>query len=305
MNKQSLSLFYICIIANTFLLSCVQKDTNNIVASDAKLELISDQFSFTEGPAVDDEGNIYFTDQPNNNIWKYSIDGELTLFHQNCGRANGLYFDKNGQLLSCSDMHNELWSIDTKNGNNKVLVADFEGRKLNGPNDLWVTSQNEIYFTDPLYVRPYWERDTTSELNGEHVYFINKHGELLPVANDLVKPNGIIGTPDNKYLYVADIGDNKTYRYDILSNGELTNKILFAPMGSDGMTIDSNGNIYLTGEGVTVYNNKGEQIARIAVPEKWTANVCIGGKRMNTLFITASKSLYAIQLNTQGAMSNN
>ncbi len=299
MNKKTFSL--LCVIIAVVLTSCMNANKNSIIATDARLKLISDQFSFTEGPAADTKGNIYFTDQPNNKIWKYSIDGALTLFHQDCGRANGLYFDKNGMLLSCSDMHNELWSIDTQTGENKVLITNFDGSKLNGPNDLWITPQNEIYFTDPLYVRPYWERDTISEQPGEYVYFFNKNEELVPVASDLVKPNGIIGTPDGKNLYIADIGDNKTYRYDILNNGELANKTLFAPMGSDGMTIDSDGNIYLTGEGVTVYNKEGEQVAHIAVPEAWTANVCIGGENMNTLFITASKSLYSIELNVQAA----
>ena len=112
--------------------------------------------------------------------------------------------------------------------------------------------------------------------------------------------NGIVGTPDGKRLYVADIQANKTYVYNIESDGSLSGKKLFAPLGSDGMTIDSLGNIYLTGKGVTIFTPRGEQIGHIDVPEPWTANVCFGGKDMKTLFITASKSLYGIEMNVQG-----
>ena len=137
-----------------------------------------------------------------------------------------------------------------------------EAKKLNGPNDVWVRPKGGMYFTDPLYVRPYWEgiRGNELEQDGEHVYFLSEDGaEFFRVAEDLVKPNGIIGTPDGKYLYVADIGDSKTYRYEIREDGYLINKELFCEMGSDGMTIDNRGNVYLTGDGVTVFSSKGEK----------------------------------------------
>ena len=258
-------------------------------------------FKFTEGPAVDAKGNVFFTDQPNNKIHKWSTDGKLSVFHESPGRANGLYFDKKGNLIACADLNNELWSIDMK-GRVKVLVKGYKGKKLNGPNDLWIRKNGGIYFTDPFYRRPYWNRGPM-EQDGKHVYYLKPDGKtLIRVTHDLVTPNGIIGTPDNRLLYVADLGDKKTYVYNINEDGTLSNKKLFCKMGSDGMTIDNEGNIYLTGRGVTVFNPAGEKIEHIDVPAGWTANVCFGGKERHTLFITAQKSLYAIQMRVKGVL---
>ena len=123
------------------------------------------------------------------------------------------------------------------------------------------------------------------------------------MVDDLKQPNGVIGTPDGKTLYVADIGAKKTYAYDIRPDGTLANKQLFCELGSDGMTIDNEGNVYLTGKGVTVFDKTGQQIEHIDVPEGWTANVCFGGADRQTLFITASKGLYAIRTRTHGVGS--
>ena len=279
------------------------QESNRIIAPGASVEKLAENFSFTEGPAVDKAGNVYFTDQPNNRIWKWSAaDEQLSVFLEETGRANGTYFDQSGHLLSCSDMDNELWQIDMQ-GNHIVLVADFEGKKLNGPNDLWVHPATDgIYFTDPLYKRNYWTRNPEMQQDGEHVYYLSPDRKSLTrVATDLEKPNGIIGTPDGKLLYVADIQARKTYVYEIQPDGTLANKKLFTSMGSDGMTIDNEGNIYLTGKGVTVFNPQGEQITHIPVEAGWTANVCFGGQDMKTLFITASQFLYRIQMQVKGA----
>jgi len=120
------------------------------------------------------------------------------------------------------------------------------------------------------------------------------------VVTDFEKPNGIIGTPNGKYLYIADIKGNKTWRYFINSDGTLSGKKLFAELGSDGMTIDRKGNIYLTGKGVTIFNHSGVMIENIPIPEGWTANVCFGGKDRHLLFITASKSVYGINMKVKG-----
>ena len=249
---------------------------------------------------MDAQGSVYFTDQPNNKILKWSVDGQLTVFCDHCGRANGLYFDRKGNLISCSDQDNELWSID-QNGNYSILVKDFNGKKLNGPNDTWVHPSGGIYFTDPLYARPYWKRTPDMQQDGQHVYYLSPGSKsLVRVINDLEQPNGIIGTPDGKTLYVADIKAGKTYKYKIQPDGSLSGKTLFAPMGSDGMTIDKKGNIYLTGKGVTVFNPKGDKIDHIPVNAGWTANVCFGGKDMKMLFITASESFYGLKMKVAG-----
>lgn len=277
----------------------LEEKNHNLIAKGAVLTKLSDQYSFTEGPAVDKKGNIYFTDQPNNRIMKWSVNGELSVFMENAGRANGLYFDNEGNLLACADEKNEIWKID-QNKNTTVLVNNFEGKRLNGPNDLWIDPKGGIYFTDPFYKRDYWTH-TSKEIEKECVYYLSPDkSKITNVDNDLIKPNGIIGTSDGKTLFVADIAANKTYFYTINSDGSLDKKTLFTESGSDGMTRDESGNIYLTGKGVTVFNPKGEKIAHIDVPEPWTANVCFGGKKRKTLFITASKSVYTIEMNLQG-----
>jgi len=263
------------------------------------LKLISAQFEFTEGASVDKEGNVFFTDQPNDKIWKYDINGKLSLFMDKSGRANGTYFDKKGNLIVCADENNQIWSID-QNKKVKVLFSDYEGKKVNGPNDIWLDAKGGIYFTDPYYQRDYWTRKT-SEMDGEKVYYLpkNKKNAML-VADGLVRPNGIVGTPDGKFLYVADRVADVTYKYQINKNGTLSNRQLILKQGSDGMTLDSNGNIYITGKGVDIYKPNGEKIGHINVPENWCGNICFGGKNKNVLFITASKSLYTIKTNAKG-----
>ncbi|MDR0537204.1 MAG: SMP-30/gluconolactonase/LRE family protein [Tannerellaceae bacterium] len=270
-----------------------------LIAKGAKVEKLADGFAFTEGPAADRYGNVFFTDQPNDRIWKWSIKGELSLFAEKQGRANGLYFDKKGRLLSCSDLDNEIWSIGM-DGQHDVLISGYDGKPFNGPNDLWQHPNGGIYFTDPLYVRNYWTRNPEMQLTGQHLYFLAPDGKLSRMDTAYTQPNGIVGTPDGKKLYVADIGARKTFVYTIQPDGSLADRKLFTEMGSDGMTIDSEGNIYLTGRGVTVFNPAGEQIEHIDVDARWTANVCFGGKDRKTLFITASEYLYALRMNVKG-----
>jgi gluconolactonase len=273
-----------------------------IIAPGAKVEKLAGGFQFTEGPAADAQGNVLFTDQPNDRILKWSVDGKLTTFLQPCGRSNGLCFDAGGNLWACADEKNELWCIDPA-GKIQVVVKDYQGKLLNGPNDLWVRPDGGIYFTDPFYKRNYWKRSPMEQQRQCVYYLAPDHKALSRVADDLKQPNGIIGTPDGKTLYVADIAARKTYAYDVRPDGALAGKRLFCNLGSDGMTIDREGNVYLTGRGVTVFDRTGKQIEQIAVDEPWTANVCFGGKDGRTLFITASKGLYGLRMRVQGAGS--
>ena len=274
---------------------------SKIIAPDATLQKLAGDFVFTEGPACDRQGNVFFTDQPNDRIHKWSIDGKLSTFMQPCGRANGLSFDHKGYLWACADEKNELWRIDPA-GKTTVVVKDYKGKLLNGPNDVWIRPGGGLYFTDPYYKRDYWKRGPKAM--DECVYYLAPDSKALTrVIEDLKQPNGIIGTPDGKLLYVADIGAGKTYRYNIQPDGALKEKTLFCEMGSDGMTVDSGGNIYLTGKGVTVFDSSGNQIEHIEVPENWTANVCFGGKDKRTLFITATKGLYGLHMRVSGVDS--
>ena len=295
----TLKLNVLSVLLIVLAISCKTRMPADIIAEGAELELVSDGYKFTEGPASDAQGNVYFTDQPNDRILKWSTSGETTTWLQPCGRSNGLCFDADGMLWACADEKNEMWMIDQKK-NISVVVAHYGGRRLNGPNDVWITPDGGAYFSDPFYKRPYWDHDST-EQDCQGVYFLaSPEAELKQVVNDLVQPNGIIGTPDSNTLYVTDIRDKKTYSYDIQGDGTLGDKKLFCAMGSDGMTLDDQGNVYVTGKGVTVFDKTGQKIKHIEVPEDWTANVCFGGPDMNYLFITAKKGLYRIKMNVKG-----
>ncbi|TDT47513.1 gluconolactonase [Maribacter spongiicola] len=281
------------------IVSC-KSQQKTLVTDGSELVQVANNFSFTEGPASDKNGNVYFTDQPNNKILKWNqADNSINTFMESSGRANGLYFDNDQNLLAAADDKNELWRIH-ENGKIDTLITDFEGKKLNGPNDIWVDKKGGIYFTDPYYQRDYWTRKE-ADIKEKNVYYISPDLKNISiVAKGLAQPNGIIGTPNGKKLYVADIGDKKTYSYSIQENGTLSDRTLFTDMGSDGMTIDNLGNIYLTGEGVTIFNSKGEQLKNIPINENWTANVTFGGKNQDVLFITAMGSVYTLQMNVHG-----
>ena len=247
-------------------------------------------------------GNVFFTDQPNDRILKWSVEGKLSTFLQPCGRSNGLCFDQQDNLWACADEENQLWCID-RSGKATVVVKNYQGKLLNGPNDVWIRPDGGLYLTDPFYKRSYWKRGPTQQ-DREAVYFLSPdHRRLIRAVDDMKQPNGIIGTPDGKMLYVSDIGAGRTYSYGIGLDGTLANKTLFCKLGSDGMTIDDRGNVYLTGKGVTVFDKSGQQIEHIAIEEPWTGNVCFGGKDRRTLFITASKGLYAVRMQVQGVGS--
>ena len=274
-----------------------------ITAPGAHLEKIAEGFEFTEGPSCDAHGDIYFTDQPNDRILKWhAVDGTITTFKQGCGRANGTCFDAHGNLWTCSDEHNALWRI-APDGTAAVVIADYQGKRLCGPNDVWLRPDGGLYLTDPFYVRSYWAHGH-KEQDTEGVYFLPPGGKaLVRVIGDFVQPNGLIGTPDGKTLYVADIGASKTYSYTVNPDGSLTNKHLFCQLGSDGMTLDSEGNVYLTGHGVTVFDHTGAQILHLPISEDWTGNICFGGTDRHTLFITASRSVYTLKMRVHGVGS--
>jgi gluconolactonase len=273
-----------------------------ILAEDATVERLAGEFAFTEGPASDAQGNVYFTDQPNDRILKWSVSGELTSFMQPSGRANGLCIDENGSIWACADEKNQLWRI-APNGTHTVVLDAHQGKLLNGPNDLWIAHDGGVYFTDPFYQRDYWKRGP-KEQECEGVYYLDPGATQSDrVVNDLEQPNGLIGTPDGKILYVSDIRAGKTWKYTVAEGGGLTGKTLFCELGSDGMTIDDAGNVYLTGKGVTVFDPQGTPVQHIEVPEPWTANVCFGGADRQWLFITAGKGLYRIRTAVSGVGS--
>jgi len=274
---------------------CSAQETR-LVAPGAEVKKLAGDFQFTEGPAANANGDVYFSDIPNNRILKWSVQERgLSTFREDSGGANGLYFDKDGTLLVCEGAGRRLVSV-TPTGGVAVLAATYDGKKFNSLNDLWIDPKGGVYFTDPRY----GNRDGM-EQDGEHVYYLTPdRKKVICVIEDMVRPNGVIGTPNGRRLYVADHGAGKTYSYAVNRDGTLSDKQLFAEQGSDGMTMDNRGNIYLTGKTVTVYSRNGQKLADIEVPEG-PANVTFGGPNNRTLFITARTSLYSIDMQVRGA----
>lgn len=276
-----------------------------------KLDTIQKGFGFTEGPAVDKWGNVFFTDQPNDKIYKWAANtGRITTFLTGTGRSNGMYFNKQGYLIACADMHGELWKI-APNGRHRVLVDNYGGKLLNGPNDVWINPVNGgMYITDPMFPRPYWDDDDPRKIGNPgwppvyseqgpgiagHVYY------LAPGSHKLIRvttmagwspensfPNGVVGTPDGKKLYVNKwAGDNMggTWVFDINRDGTLSNMRKFVDMGGDGMSMDERGNIYISnGLGVTAFNKYGNKVFN--VPMDGATNNVFAGPSEKTLFIT-------------------
>lgn len=271
----------------------------DVVAPGATLQKLAGGFAFTEGATCDRDGNVFFVDQPNNRILEWSVDGKLSTFLQPSGHANGMEFDARGNLIACADEHNQLWSI-APDKTVTVLVTNFQGKYLNGPNDVWIAPNGGLYLTDPFYLRAWWDHTKPALPNQEVFYLSPDRKSLTRVTDDLTKPNGITGAPDGRTLFVGDLGSGKTWRYDIQPGGALAHKTLFCRHGSDGMTIDNLGDLYLCGLGVTIFDRAGRRIGHIAVPENWTGNLCFGGKDHKTLFIAASHSLYSIRMAVRG-----
>jgi gluconolactonase len=212
-------------------------------------------------------------------------------------------FDSKGNLWTCADDKGELWMI-TPEKKVEIISTSFDGHRYNGPNDVWIAPNGGLYFSDPFFVRNYWEHKTMTQ-DKQCVYYLKPdHKTVVRIVDDLLQPNGVIGTADGKTLYIADMQGRKTFSYAINPDGSLSDKKVFCEMGSDGLTIDSEGNLYLVGRGVTVFDKTGKKIGNIPVPEGWTANVSFGGKDFKSLYITASKGLYRIRMKVKGVISS-
>ncbi|GHT45048.1 gluconolactonase [Planctomycetales bacterium] len=291
--RQPIFLLLFCLGLCPQPLSLLAEDS--LIAADAAVEKVAGGFGFTEGPAADSEGNLYFVDDPRSKIFSWNVaEKKLSVFVEHSAHANGMFFDKNGGLIVCEGETGSVVSYD-KNAKRTVIADKINGKRFNKPNDLWLAPDGGIYFTDPVYGREF-----KVVQDGEHVYYIAPdRGKVIKVADDLKKPNGIIGTPDGKLLYVTDQVAGKVWRYRIQGDGTLREKMLFADKGVDGSTIDDRGNIYITADKIYVFNSDGKEIQTISVPET-PANVCFGGKDRKTLFITASTSVYSLRMTVGG-----
>ena len=266
----------------------------SVVAPGAKLTKVGDDYQFTEGPAAEAQGNVYFSDIPDSRTYKWSPDGKITLFRKDTGNANGLAFDTAGNLFACEGGRGRVVSIDPQR--RVTVVADqYRGKPFNQPNDLWIDPKGGVYFSDPIYGRAEQMQD------GEHLYYVSPNRKnVVRVIDDMVRPNGLIGTPDAKQLYVSDHGAKRIYLYDIENDGTLSHKRFFAPVGADGMKLDSEGNVYMAEKGIVVYDSAGKYRERIAIPHEPT-NLCFAGPDHRTLFITARPAIYTLRMRVTGA----
>lgn len=295
---------------------------------------------FTEGTTCAPNGDVYFVEQNSNKIMKWSVaDHQLSVFMHPAGYANGMLFDAAGNLIACADERNELWSISltqaetvpyppplnpsvgekpstgpiTRPTHTVIMDGHYHGKLLGGPNDLWIRPDGGIYFTDPFYPRAWWAPGRGQEQELKTVYFLSPdHHTLTRVLPEFKSstgvpgtPNGIVGTPDGRTLYVADISGGETWSFEVQPDGSLTNKRLVCAFGSDGMTLDDEGNLYLSAPskepGVTVVNAKsGQQIGFIPVPEQ-PANLCFGGEDHATLYLAARTGFYSVRTSVRGA----
>jgi gluconolactonase len=272
---------------------------DQLVAKGAKPEKAGTGYTFTEGSSTAPDGHVYFTDQPNDKIYSWDEKAGISLFMEGTERSNGTLFDRQGNLISCADLHNRLIKITPAGEMGDVYSKGFGNRHLNGPNDLWIDHKGGIYFTDPYYQRNYWEQGHKQLQDVQAVFYLKPSGELIRVVEDMEQPNGIVGTPDGKFLFIADIKARNTWKYTINPDGTLSNKTSFVPEGSDGMTIDRKGNIYLTYGKVHIYSKSGQKIGEIELPEG-PSNLCFGGKHRKTLFITARTSVYTLKMRVKG-----
>jgi gluconolactonase len=279
------------------------------------LKKVAGDCRFTEGPAADAEGNLFFSDSPNNRIMVLRPEGTAEVWKQPCGRANGMNFDGEGRLVTCCAQGDggarEVQRYEP-DGSVTVLASHFDGKRLNSPNDLCFDPEGRIYFTDPRYGdRSDVEQDKMA------VYRIEVDGSLSRVIDDVETPNGILMAPDGKTIYLVDNnpeeGGGRTllaYGYDGETETWLRKAELydFAPgRGGDGMVLDVEGNIYLTAGvgdlgGVYVFSAQGQHLSFLPTPETPT-NCTFGGADLMTLYITASTSVYAVECELPGCLA--
>jgi gluconolactonase len=285
----------------------------------AAIQRVATGFRWAEGPVyVRDGGYLLWSDIPNNRIMRWSEDdGHVSVFRANSNYSNGNTRDREGRLITCEHDSRRVTRTEP-DGSITVLIDSFQGKKLNAPNDVVVAADGAVWFTDPGYgiFGNYEGHKDTLELPAQVYRLDLKTGQAAVVANDIDKPNGIAFSPDEKKLYICDSGLTHGGRSELrvfdVAGEKLTNgKVFaqgFAPGFTDGVRTDIDGNVWCSmgwadpkEDGVRCYAPNGDLIGKIHLPET-CANLCFGGKRRNRLFMTASTSVYAVYVETQGAL---
>lgn len=260
-------------------------------------------FDFTEGPAADAKGNVYFTDIPKETIYKVDLDGKLSKFTETSNHANGLMFNSRGELCAC-EMDGQIVAYDIATKKKRTIIDKHKGNRFNAPNDLVIDKSDGIYFTDPSFRAP---KPMPQDKLG--VYYTDGKGTVTRLVDDLPNPNGVILSIDEKTLYVIPSGQPDMMSYPIEAPGKIGKGKVFCtlkaakgkkPGGGDGLTIDEKGNLYITsGIGLQVFDPSGKYLDVISLPEQ-PANVTFGGADFKTLYVTAQKSLYTVQMEVAG-----
>jgi gluconolactonase len=279
--------------------------------ADSKLEKLWGEGEFTEGPCLAPDGSIYFSDIGNRILKFNPATKKTTVFRDPSGRSNGMKFDAGGRLIVCEGANtggNRRISVTEQDGTVRTLADKFMGKRFNSPNDLALDAGGRVYFTDPRYVG-----DEKRELDTESVYRVDLDGSVTRIIDDVKKPNGIVLSPDQKALYLADnSGDPKGARvllaYPLAVDGTvgLVKKLhdFGDDRGIDGMTVNANGDIIATAgkgktAGIYIFNFEGKKVGYLSTPED-PSNCCFGGSDRNVLYITAGKSLYRITTGMRG-----
>ncbi|HZV07402.1 MAG TPA: SMP-30/gluconolactonase/LRE family protein [Gemmataceae bacterium] len=260
-------------------------------------------FKFTEGPAADRNGNVYFSDIPNERIHKVDADGKLSIVREKTNHANGLMLNAKGEIVACEgDGQVAAYSSDGKS--RRVLADSYDGKRFNAPNDLVIDKQGGVYFTDPYF-------GTLKSLpqGKTAVYYLAADGKVSRLIDDLPNPNGIILSPDERTLYVIPSGQAEMMAYAVEAPGKIGKGRVFCTLkqrregekgGGDGLTVDVKGNLYITsGLGLQVFAPDGKLLGIIRFPEV-PANVTFGGKDLKTLYVTARTSLYTVPMEVEG-----
>jgi gluconolactonase len=300
---------HLAVLALLVLAPTLPASDPQIVAADSRLEKVWCEGEFTEGPAYGPHGFIYFSDIGDRIMHFDPATGQTTVYREPSGRANGLDFDPQGRLVAAEGANTggrSQVSITEKDGRVRTLADRWNGKRFNSPNDVTIDTQGRVYFTDPRYTGK-----EPREIATESVYRVDPDGMVTQIITDVQKPNGIVLSPDMKTLYLADSnpgGNQHLLAFPLRADGTVGAKRLLHDFGRqrgiDGMCVDEEGNIYGaagngTTAGVYVFSPHGEQRAFIPVPETPT-NCVFGGKERKTLYVTAGKSLYRIDVKQRG-----
>jgi gluconolactonase len=304
-----ISLAFVCLAAvgstqesRKFALEGVSPDFWNLVDRTAKLETVATGFGFTEGPMWDPAGFLYVSDETINKIFRVYPDGRKEALIA-LGDPDGNTFDRQHRLIDCASVLRAIIEV-TRNGKYNILADHFEGKKLNSPNDVIVGPDGALYFTDPTLDLVAGEKQ---EIPYQGVYRLDEKGNLRLLTKDLAQPNGLAFSPDGKKFYVDDDEQRNIRVYDVTPDGTLTNGRIFGeePGGKsdgvpDGIKVDKAGNLFVTGpKGIWVWNAAGQHLGTIAMPEQ-PANLTWGDPDYQTLYITATTSVYRLKMKARG-----